>query len=328
MEISNDLRRRFCKNANVPINMFRNPYFIERIHLFDEQYGAITKYVDFRADVRRLGSEQNYREHYNKVKDDAIYDIKSRVAFHEFNNREIKESRGDAKIPPISATTIFKPKYHGEWFISIDMKQANFSALHHYSPAIFGNRDSWHDFISQFTDCRSIIDSKYVRQVILGNCNPRRQVGYEKTLMSELLLRLLKFNALDDFVFFSNDEIVIHEDSNYSSLLQPINKVVEEYSEESGLPFRVEHFRLLNIADNIGWVKTYDNFLFQLKCVDAEYMPMILRMIYEDAVRLHDLYFEFKGSLARFENVPSKIVDNDVIRGLHYMYKYHKVIEI
>lgn len=327
MEISNDLRRRFCKNANVPINMFRDPYFIDRIHLFEEQYGAITKYGGFCADVRRLGSEQNYREHYNKVKDDAIDDIKSRVAFHEFNNMEIKENRGDAKIPPISATTIFKPKHHGEWFISIDMKQANFSALHHYSPAIFGNRDSWHDFISQFTDCRSIIDSKYVRQVILGNCNPRRQVSYEKSLMTELLSRLLDFIPADEFVYFSNDEIVVHDDE-IRALLPPIAETVERYSHEFGLPFRVEHFRLLNIADNIGWAKTYDDFLFQLKCIDAEYMPMILRMIYEDAVRERDLYFEFKGSLARFESVPSKIAENDVIRGLHYMYKYHRVIEI
>ena len=80
---------------------------------------------------------------------------------------------------------IFKPSNDGKLFISIDMRKANFSALKNYDSGIFDSVDTWEEFISRYTDNKHIINSKYIRQVILGNCNPKRQVTYENILWME-----------------------------------------------------------------------------------------------------------------------------------------------
>ena len=51
---------------------------------------------------------------------------------------------------------------------------------------------TWEEFISKFTENKHIINSKYIRQVILGNCNPKRHITYEKYLMNEVLDILIK----------------------------------------------------------------------------------------------------------------------------------------
>lgn len=36
MEISNRAKERFCKDCNIPIRLFQEPYFLDRIKLFDD----------------------------------------------------------------------------------------------------------------------------------------------------------------------------------------------------------------------------------------------------------------------------------------------------
>ena len=62
------------------------------------------------------------------------------------------------------------------------MNKANFSALHNYNSNIFNNKNTWEEYVSNFTNNEHIINSKYIRQVVLGNCNPKRCITYEKYL--------------------------------------------------------------------------------------------------------------------------------------------------
>ena len=86
---------------------------------------------------------------------------------------------------------IFKSSNDGRVFISIDMRKANFSSLKYYGNCIeksmFRDTSTWEDFISLFTENKHIVNSKYIRQVILGNCNPKRHITYEKYIMDHVL---------------------------------------------------------------------------------------------------------------------------------------------
>ncbi len=90
------------------------------------------------------------------------------------------------------------------------MKKANFSALREYRDDIFGGSDTWEEFISRFTDNKHIINSKYIRQVIMGNLNPKRQTAYEKVLMDKLLTDILHAKIIDkeNVAAFLADEII------------------------------------------------------------------------------------------------------------------------
>ena len=41
MELTPELKRRFCKNCNIPISIFVEPFFTDRIKLFSMYYNTI-----------------------------------------------------------------------------------------------------------------------------------------------------------------------------------------------------------------------------------------------------------------------------------------------
>ena len=207
MEVSTRAKERFCKDCNIPIRLFQEPYFTDRLTLFDKFYGTLEKWNLFVEELQKYNCEQDYFEEYNRVKDAAILSIKESETYQRFNADDMNKYRVTHENLPNK--DIFKPTNDGKAFISIDMRKANFSSLHHYSADMFGV-NTWEEFIGKFTDNQHIINSKYIRQVILGNCNPKRHITYEKYLMDILLTDLLeKHISIERVVFFSNDEIVI-----------------------------------------------------------------------------------------------------------------------
>lgn len=307
MEITTGLKRRFCKNCNIPISIFIEPFFSDRILLFDKYFNTIEEYNKFLESIKLFNNEQDYYEHYNKTKDAAIKFIQSTKGYERFNNMDMTEiSKAIAKYH-IPSSDIYKPMNDGKRFISIDMKQANFHALREYSPDIFNNANTWEEFMQNFTDDQHIIGSKYIRQVILGNCNPKRHITYEKYLMSLLIPYLTEVVSLEDIVCFTNDEIIIQTDNNKRYNASKINEYILNSSLVAKIPLKVEEFELKNIGDGLGFIKLYDDEHFKLKCVDNDFLPMILRLMHCNEVRLSDLFFIHKDSLARFNSIPENI---------------------
>lgn len=187
------------------------------------------------------------------------------------------------------------------------MKKANFHSLKAFAPDIFDNADTWEDFMRKFTDDEHIIGSKYVRQVILGNCNPKRHITYEKYLMHFIILSLAEIISPEDIICFSNDEVVVKTDNNKKYDINEIEECVKNSYFGQHIPFKVEEFKLDYLGEGIGYIKRYDDEKFKLKCVDNDYFPMILRLIQSGYVMLNDLFFVHKGALARFNDVPKNI---------------------
>ena len=280
MEVSNRAKERFCKDCNIPIRLFQEPYFSDRIKLFDKFYGTVEKWNRYVNELQKYNSEQDYFEEYNHVKDYAITSVKESETYQLFNVEDMNKYAVIHKNLPNK--DIFKPTNDGRVFISIDMKKANFSSLHGYNKDIFGGVDTWEDFISQFTDNKHIINSKYIRQVILGNCNPKRHITYEKYLMDQTLSLLYDIVGEERIVFFSNDEIVY--DMTTASNLYTLNLVrsciEERLNTKSNIPFRVELFSLHKINGTDGYYKEIyrDNgeYDIEFKCLDNYMMVRLL----------------------------------------------------
>lgn len=319
MEVSNRAKERFCKDCNIPIRLFQEPYFSDRIQLFDKFYGTIEKWDRFVNELQKYNSEQDYFEEYNRVKDAAITSIKESESYQRFNAEDMNKYAVINRNLPNK--DIFKPTNDGRVFISIDMKKANFSSLHEYNKNMFGGVDTWEDFISQFTDNKHIIDSKYIRQVILGNCNPRRHITYEKYLMDKIITKLNKdiSELYDRISFFSNDELV-YDVSNLNNLsLKNIAGLVvllrSELEETFDIPFRIELFKLHRINNTDGYYKEiyiFDKYYeidnevkkYEFKCLDNYMMPFVLRDFLGEEVTESDKVFYHQGLLAKFIEIP------------------------
>lgn len=306
MDVSTRAKERFCKDCNIPIRLFQEPYFMDRLTLFDKFYGTLEKWNIFLEELQKYHCEQDYFEEYNRVKDAAILSIKNSEAYQRFNADDMNKYCVTHENLPNK--DIFKPTNDGKAFISIDMRKANFSSLHHYSADMFGV-NTWEEFIGKFTDNQHIINSKYIRQVILGNCNPKRHITYEKYLMDILLTDLLeKHISIERVVFFSNDEIVIDvSDMNKSrQILLAFN--IEQYLKDASPKFKVELFTLHKIDNTDGYYKEIfkenEEKEIEFKCLDNYMLPFVIRSFLGEEITDSDRVFYHEGLLAQFIEVP------------------------
>jgi len=217
---------------------------------------------------------------------------------------------------------IFKSSNDGKSFISIDMRKANFSSLQHYDSSIFASASTWEDFIRMYTNNLHIILiylqntvlgitlMEYIRQVILGNCNPKRHITYEKYLMDQILSGIEKYNLYDKVVFFSNDEIVFEMDSSIKTetLLYMGNCLTEDIETGFNIPVRVELFTLHKINGTDGYYKEIvgenGTVNIEFKCLDNYMLPFVLRKFSGEEITKSDKIFYHEGLLSEFIEVP------------------------
>lgn len=306
MKMSTKLKERFCKDCNISINIFQEPYFTDRLKLYDKFYGTLKKWDMFCAFLEMYDSEQDYFEDYNRVKDEAMDFIKSTEAYQRFNEEDM--SQYAIRFEGIPSKDIYHPSNDGRTFISVDMKKANFSALSFYDDTMFGKEKTWEEFIGRFTKNKHIIDSKYIRQVILGNCNPRRHITYEKYLMDRILNILKDYISVLKVVSLSNDEIIYDvTDCNEEERLNLYNKV-KTACKLMSIPLEVELFTLHRIEMANGYYKEIfkenEEKQIKFKCLDSFMMPFVLRHFLGEEVQDSDKVFYHNGLLAQFIEVP------------------------
>lgn len=68
MEVSEKLKERFCKDCNIPLRLYKEPYFMDRLQLYDSYYNALDKWNIFVRELDKYKCEQDYLEEYNRVK--------------------------------------------------------------------------------------------------------------------------------------------------------------------------------------------------------------------------------------------------------------------
>lgn len=317
---SNALKRKFCKDCNIPISVFDNPYFEQRLNILESIYNCKEKFDRFCLAVSGFNSEQEYFTHYNGVKENVIAHIKNNNLFDAF----IEAASSDSVSRVIDVLGKMYPKRNlyiddndDKVFISIDMIQGNFSALHIFCNTgkklgltnDFAAEECWEDVLERFTNDEHIIHSKYIRQVIFGACNPKQQTRYEKYLMGVLLNHILK--NLPNITVFSyvEDEIIIEVDGKQGFSMRDLRDVISTCPNHISEHVRVEMFSLNKVDNTSGWMKSYydvcpGNYCceprVEFKCLDADVFHQIVKYYYNQEIEEDDLVFYHNGKLAKY----------------------------
>lgn len=311
MKVSVRAKERFCKDCNIPIRLFEEPYFMDRLNLYDKFYATLEKWEIFLEELGKYPCEQDYFEEYNRVKDEAIFSIKDSAAYQRFNGEDMNQFQITHKNLPHK--DIFKAMNDGRRFISIDIKKANFSCLRHYDESMFRGAATWEDFIRLYTDNQHIVNSKYIRQVILGNCNPKRHITYEKYLMDKVLTCLTEeYIPLNKVVFFSNDEIVADISDMDEAKQQSIASRIHTGMENMPVPLKTEMFVLHKIEGISGYYKEIlkvngqenEREEIEFKCLDSLNLPFVIRCLLGEEITENDKVFCYEGRLAKFIEAP------------------------
>ena len=228
-------------------------------------------------------------------------------AYQRFNTEDMNKYRVTHENLPNK--DIFKPINDGKLFISIDMRKANFSSLYHYDNNMFSGAKTWEEFISKFTNNKHIINSKYIRQVILGNCNPKRHITYERYLMDMVLTYLVEaYVPMNRIIFFSNDEIVIDISDINESGQKLLFFQIEIGMNDMAIPLKMELF-ILHKIDNIdGYYKEIfkknGEKDIEFKCLDNYMLPFVARSFLGEEITDSDKIFYHEGLLAQFIEIP------------------------
>lgn len=184
-------------------------------------------------------------------------------------------------------------------YISIDLKSANWVSLKKYDQ-LNELGDSYADFLKRFDLPEVFIHSKYLRQFIFGNVNPKKQQKVQRNITQEIVR---KFSDIFKVECVKNDE-VIFSFQNLEDL-----KLISVDESKWKIKFfniqRVEDFRIDTIFDING------NVLYkELVGVNGQQFFLKLKQyITKEPLDIKDLYFKQDGKLAIWmvENLEVKI---------------------
>lgn len=309
-EITTALKKRFCNDNNISMQLFSEPYFEDRLSLFGKEI-SWNLFVDM---LKKYKTEEDFFAEYNKLKDDAIQFIKSSEAFNSLNTEP--SSFFEVKQYNLPDRDTYKEMNVGRKFFSIDMVKANFTCLVYYSKKKaeqFFDSYSYDDFLRQFTENDYFIRSKYIRQVIFGNCNCKRMIAYEKVMMAELLDILLSSHIVDlkDIYSLRADEIIIDVTDFTDEQIHIIEDFLLEITEEGRLSFPTdfETYVVHKFKNEDAYVRMFENNIYDIKKVDVEDAPAVYRKMKGLPDSDLDLYFFHNGRVARFEEQKEWILE-------------------
>ena len=315
------LKQRFCKDMGLPIQIFDEPYFLERLRLFGfEAENNYQEFCDLLYDFNN--DEQKYFEYYNALKDNIINFIKESECYKALQEEDMSKYAVHASVPQ---KDIYKDENVGHKFISIDIAKANFSSLIYYSTITnkkFADCDySWQKFMANFTEYPYFAKSKYIRQVVFGNCNCKRLITFEKYVMNTILNDILD-NVLEDYgpnmrdqisdslICFCNDELILQVDNWTDKDLIDLYYLCMIYMRMNHIPLHFNYFRLdkiegTNVYDiRPQFISDYKTDSHILKCGNPVEILLVKRLLNGEEIRENDLVFLSNYGKAKLLEIP------------------------
>lgn len=312
-----ELAKRFISDYKLPIPLINEEYFFYYLGLYQKDYNSLEYYFELLDIInKKYGGDCNkFLEDYYNVRDKIITTVVESEAFQKFNTMDMNVFAIKDR-PNITSNNIYNNDNIGEFFISIDLKKANFQTLRNIDKEIVLGADTYEDFIGKFTDLDYIKESKHTRQIIWGKCNPKRHITAEKYFITQIYKKVIEqFPYLSGkCVSLSNDEMIFKVDFlRYNDKLTcfALRSDIEKIAKEIGFDVHVEFFHLrgynLVLKESGSIRKTF--FMKDYFCTDGKFKLIGVPLQYHSiAYKLYkgkelnelDYHFDYEGMNARF----------------------------
>jgi len=158
MVITHALRKRFVKDYKLPITVFRDPYFEYLIDAYEHMH-ARAKYDEFVKLVGKLGGESEFFQESNRIITEMIATVRgerdigqpwSEQAWSDFQVFNMAQFRIEHEFK--KSSPIYIPENDGKWFVSIDLKKANYQSMRYCCGGLVAGTENYEEFISLFTE--------------------------------------------------------------------------------------------------------------------------------------------------------------------------------
>ena len=193
MLYNRELAKRFISDYKLPIPLINEEYFFYHLNLYQKDYGSLDKYNQLLDVINKKydGDYNKFLEDYYNVRDKIITNVIENEAFQKFNTMDMSAFSFKERLN-ITSNNIYNQDNIGGFFISIDLKKANFQTLKNIDKNIVFGADTYEDFIGKFTDSEYIANSKYFRNVVFGMMNPKRHITAEKYFITQIYQKVIE----------------------------------------------------------------------------------------------------------------------------------------
>lgn len=312
--MSNKKNLRFTKDYNLPINIFNEEMFSYYRDLYKEFWPSDAEYR-MNNEIKLFNDNvDEWLAHYAKIRDNIIFGLENSEEYKEFNQSDL--SKYDIPNLGVGERSLYNEENEGMIFLSIDLKKANFQALK-YAGVL--KDETYKDFILRMGGTEYFADSKYLRQVIFGKLNPKRQIKVEKYLVYKIHQLFSELFYVSNYLFYSmnSDELVysIFDISRIPTKEQL--ELFESYIKDKlGIEVRAELVVInrLHIVNSHGnKVDAYIRKNFHtgketLKKASTTFFPQIWKLYKGLEINEMDRTFFFEDQLATFKE-PLKLVE-------------------
>lgn len=309
------IRAKFLKDTKIPIPLVESPYFEYFLEEFDKQFDVKRKYKDYLKQLETYETFDEYKVAYCELTDEVIERVKNKDSYKKFLEDKFFLNLDIPKVQK-PMKTIYKENLANRYYLSMDLKQANFYAFKNYDADIVDNCENYEEWILTFKNGEKFKDSKAIRQVIFGNLNPKRQQTYQKYFMMNFINHMLTqgfFKEEDGeekpIIVAGSDELLVDvtdlkESGKLVSELEKVKQAVESYLKDFKFELKLEVFKLeKNLGgESTGYTKRFEDSTYELKGVSKLFYPQVMKHMEGKEVHEYDLYF------MNTENILSKML--------------------
>lgn len=294
--------KRWSNDFGLPIKVFKEPYFSYFLDLYDEVFKSKSKLKVLDDALEKFENEDKFLAYNNTVIDNIVAHISNKEEYKEFINMNMdKYSIGGAY--PYPKSDIYKKQNTGKFFVSIDLVKANFQTLKYINPSIVDDSESYDEFILNFSDLDYIKDSKYIRQVIFGKLNPKRQLKVARFLIERIIEYIITMGLTEcnQVAMASHDEFIFEiEESEVQKFIDLECKLKKGIKGILDLDVDIEIFKLNSIEDKYFIREFLNKEGYAFSCVPAMYFAQVFKRYNNMDIEDKDLVFVHENKLAMF----------------------------
>lgn len=300
--LNKDALKRWTKDYDIPIKIYEEPYFSYLVQLYKGYFKTVERLDLLKNTMVDFENDDKFLTHNNSLTEKIVETITGLESYKEFINMKMDKFNITSSYPK---NDIYKQINTGKMFVSIDLVKANYQALKYVNPEIVLNTENYNEFISEFTQYDYIKESKYIRQVIFGRMNPKRQIKVARYLIELVTNFLLENKMIEEtqIAMVSTDEIVFEvSDESAKEFAKSYVEITKQIKEVLNINVDIEVFELKLLAERY-YVKEFINKPgYQFACVPQIYFPQVFKKYHGLDIDEKDLVFKYEHQLAKFLN--------------------------
>lgn len=292
----NKLKSIFIDDVGLQVKMTEEPYFTYFIGLLEGYSSSRTKWDALVGYLNENGlSTEQYIEMRAKVAKEIIEAVKATKEYEEYSNEPLDPNFSVKRIE------IYNHEFNDREFVSYDMKSSNFQVMKHFSEDLVLGCKTYEELISNYTDCPTLLKSKYLRQYIFGNLNPKRNIRHSAELSLKLARSIGEVKGFK-FIGINNDEV-------FYEVVEPSLVGDPKPITFDGVEFSPSRFVLRELrfkGDNgkliKAYVKEHHNGKKTIHACMSVFFPQVYKIVNNLEITENDLVFMHEGILSHFNH--------------------------